>query len=115
MDEKKILYIYIYMNGWIRPKSHTLYQNKQSYDTCISAYKYTCMYSFNEFSHLGCTDSVCSKTRRPLNESLTQNKGNPLLSCLPLLYIRLSKYTVYCPDPRLTPRNRLQFPGISET
>lgn len=107
--------LYRYMNGWKRPKSHTIYQNKQSYDTCISSYKYTCIHSFNECSHFSCTDSVSSKTRRPPNESLTQDKENLLLSCLPVLYIRLSKYTVYCSDPRLTPRNRLKFPGILET
>lgn len=47
----------------------TIYQNKQTYDTCSSVYKYTYRIFMN---FLIWADSVLFKNQRPPNESPTQ-------------------------------------------
>lgn len=54
--------------------------------------------------------SVCSETQSLPNKSPIQYQGKPSFELLPLLYKILSKYTVYCSYPCLTPRSRMQFP-----
>ena len=95
-------------------QKHTIYQNKQAYDICNSVCKYTYIVSMNYLIWVVLI-SVCPKTQRLTSKSPIQYKGSPLLSCWPPLYKRLSKYTVYCSYPCLTPRSRMQFPIDQDT